>query len=260
MNPTIPRQNNAAELQAFDRVCERLGGFDDTLSFEWIDGFLCAVAAGPRVLAADEWLRAMCDDSFERAFADPEDRTQALHALQTRLKVLRDQLDPEALLEAPDRLRLDPLIGEWTDADRQALVDDGAMSAEDAAGVLTGAEWATGFLDGVAALPDLWAEPEDEDSAAAFGQALDHVAALIPPTDSDEFKAHLAQYYPNGDPTREALLAEACMAVQDLRMFWVDFAPKPETRRVEARPGRNDPCPCGSGKKFKKCHGAAAAA
>ncbi len=23
--------------------------------------------------------------------------------------------------------------------------------------------------------------------------------------------------------------------------------------------GRNDPCPCGSGKKFKKCHGAAAA-
>jgi uncharacterized protein YecA (UPF0149 family) len=26
----------------------------------------------------------------------------------------------------------------------------------------------------------------------------------------------------------------------------------------EPRPGRNDPCPCGSGKKFKKCHGAAA--
>jgi preprotein translocase subunit SecA len=22
--------------------------------------------------------------------------------------------------------------------------------------------------------------------------------------------------------------------------------------------GRNDPCPCGSGKKYKKCHGAAA--
>lgn len=24
---------------------------------------------------------------------------------------------------------------------------------------------------------------------------------------------------------------------------------------VEAEPGRNDPCPCGSGKKYKKCHG-----
>ena len=26
--------------------------------------------------------------------------------------------------------------------------------------------------------------------------------------------------------------------------------------RAEPKTGRNDPCPCGSGKKFKKCHGA----
>lgn len=32
-------------------------------------------------------------------------------------------------------------------------------------------------------------------------------------------------------------------------------APK-QPQRVEARTGRNDPCPCGSGKKYKKCHGA----
>ena len=25
--------------------------------------------------------------------------------------------------------------------------------------------------------------------------------------------------------------------------------------RVEQKIGRNDPCPCGSGKKFKNCHG-----
>jgi preprotein translocase subunit SecA len=30
---------------------------------------------------------------------------------------------------------------------------------------------------------------------------------------------------------------------------------KPETRK-EPKVGRNDPCPCGSGKKYKKCHGA----
>jgi preprotein translocase subunit SecA len=29
-------------------------------------------------------------------------------------------------------------------------------------------------------------------------------------------------------------------------------------RRVSNEVGRNDPCPCGSGKKYKKCHGAAA--
>jgi preprotein translocase subunit SecA len=31
-------------------------------------------------------------------------------------------------------------------------------------------------------------------------------------------------------------------------------APKPV--RTGAKVGRNDPCPCGSGKKYKKCHGA----
>jgi uncharacterized protein len=29
-----------------------------------------------------------------------------------------------------------------------------------------------------------------------------------------------------------------------------------ETLRKAQEPGRNDPCWCGSGKKFKKCHGA----
>jgi preprotein translocase subunit SecA len=29
-------------------------------------------------------------------------------------------------------------------------------------------------------------------------------------------------------------------------------------RRAEAKQGRNDPCACGSGKKYKKCHGAVA--
>ncbi|HET6611234.1 MAG TPA: YchJ family protein [Kofleriaceae bacterium] len=33
--------------------------------------------------------------------------------------------------------------------------------------------------------------------------------------------------------------------------------PKP-VRRAEPKVGRNEPCPCGSGKKYKKCHGAAA--
>ncbi|MBF0171694.1 MAG: SEC-C domain-containing protein [Nitrospinae bacterium] len=39
-----------------------------------------------------------------------------------------------------------------------------------------------------------------------------------------------------------------------------DTPPEPEhadktVRRTEKKVGRNDPCPCGSGKKYKKCHG-----
>ncbi|HUP65821.1 MAG TPA: SEC-C metal-binding domain-containing protein, partial [Thermoanaerobaculia bacterium] len=29
-------------------------------------------------------------------------------------------------------------------------------------------------------------------------------------------------------------------------------------KRQQAKVGRNEPCPCGSGKKYKKCHGTAA--
>jgi len=32
---------------------------------------------------------------------------------------------------------------------------------------------------------------------------------------------------------------------------------QPSQRRTGEKVGRNDPCPCGSGKKYKKCHGAA---
>jgi preprotein translocase subunit SecA len=37
-----------------------------------------------------------------------------------------------------------------------------------------------------------------------------------------------------------------------------DDAPIKTVRRDEPKVGRNDPCPCGSGKKYKKCHGAQA--
>ena len=32
-----------------------------------------------------------------------------------------------------------------------------------------------------------------------------------------------------------------------------------EVRAGDARRGRNDPCPCGSGEKWKRCHGTSAA-
>jgi hypothetical protein len=33
-----------------------------------------------------------------------------------------------------------------------------------------------------------------------------------------------------------------------------DTAPEPASADVWAKTGRNDPCPCGSGKKYKNCH------
>lgn len=36
-----------------------------------------------------------------------------------------------------------------------------------------------------------------------------------------------------------------------------DGGAQPSQRRTGDKVGRNDPCPCGSGKKYKKCHGTA---
>jgi hypothetical protein len=40
---------------------------------------------------------------------------------------------------------------------------------------------------------------------------------------------------------------------------FAEAVPKREPVRAERTPGRNEPCPCGSGKKWKRCHGAGAA-
>ena len=108
-------------VEAFDGICRRLAGFDDTLDTEWADGYLTAVAASWRAIPLDEALPLMCGEAFARAFADPTDEAAARQALQARLGQLRADLDPEALLDDPDRLRLAPLMQVWDDAARSGV-------------------------------------------------------------------------------------------------------------------------------------------
>jgi preprotein translocase subunit SecA len=49
--------------------------------------------------------------------------------------------------------------------------------------------------------------------------------------------------------------------LQEARMAGANGGSSPQqVVRGQAKVGRNDPCPCGSGKKYKKCHGAGATA
>jgi preprotein translocase subunit SecA len=74
-----------------------------------------------------------------------------------------------------------------------------------------------------------------------------------PSTDSQSQSAlaGLRAQAPHSDPFG------APRAQQPPRVGGDDAVPK-TVRRDEPKVGRNDPCPCGSGKKYKKCHGAAA--
>src|SRR5262249_56288195 len=54
-------------------------------------------------------------------------------------------------------------------------------------------------------------------------------------------------------------VARTAPAARNIHAYWLAHrAPRERLRQLNKAPapGRNDPCPCGSGKKFKRCHGA----
>ncbi len=254
-----PRQSSAADIEALQALCERLAGFGSDVSVEWLDGFLTALAAGPRAIPQGEYLAAMFDGNFERAYPDPDAAAPALAAIAARLTVLASHLHAESLYEQPDGIRLAPLMLTFDDAARQALVDAGHLSAEEAQEALqTGAEWAGGFSAAIQAFSDDWPEPDDDtEEGGWFHDCLTRLMALL--MSADELAKYIADEYPGQTMSRDELIDEALFAAQDLRLYWIEQQPKPATRVVAAKPGRNEPCHCGSGKKFKKCHGAAGA-
>ena len=255
----VARHSSEADIGALAQLCEQLSGFGADIALEWLDGYMTALLASRRAIPVDEWRPAMLGDAFDRAFGDPESAAAAQAVLTARWQALASQLDVESLLEAPDELRLAPLLVSYDDAARQEMVAEGEMSAEDAHEWLQdGALWAEGFLQAVGDFEADWQPPETpgDDSPTIFEDGLDLLLTLALP--KSECDAKLAEMAGSTKPwTREELIDEACFAVQDLRLFWLDHAPKPATRHVAPQPGRNDPCHCGSGKKFKKCHGAA---
>jgi preprotein translocase subunit SecA len=78
----------------------------------------------------------------------------------------------------------------------------------------------------------------EAEQARRYQEELEQAVARHPSADAE-------------DP--QALLAELEKAMQTASSPAKAQAPK---RREAAKIGRNDACPCGSGKKFKKCHGA----
>jgi uncharacterized protein len=255
------RDNSDAEIDAFEALCERLAGFDDGISPEWLDGCMAALLAGPRSVLPGEWLPRLLGDAWERTFADPQDVQQATDTLMRRWNVLASQLDAEALFDAPDELRLSPLLGDFSGEARDALRAEGKLSDEDLAQwPWTGEIWAIGVLSTIEAFAGDWVDPDEGSDDAAWFEGCMRALLALTIRDESELQADLQLRYPGQTLSREDLVDEACLALQDLRCYWVEHAPRHAPRKVQPVPGRNDPCPCGSGKKFKKCHGAAGAA
>jgi SEC-C motif-containing protein len=76
------------------------------------------------------------------------------------------------------------------------------------------------------------------------------------PDDEEGVVEFKAVYVQGG--LRENHHEKSTFVKKDGAWLFADGEVIPETVvRVGPKVGRNDPCPCGSGKKYKKCHGAA---
>ena len=188
-------------------------------------------------------------------FKDEAQQTRFLELCQLRLDEIAFQLDTETdALDSDDAFQ-----PECMDMRGAILMLPEAERAEmDGQDIPSfGQVWALGFMFAVENWPEDWAVPRDKDAAKWIDDSLEKLVAL---TEDDTGKPTVNLYEDEGPAStskdRVENMGEAIWACYDLRQIWKSFGPRVETVRKEAEPGRNDACPCGSGKKYKKCHGA----
>jgi preprotein translocase subunit SecA len=99
--------------------------------------------------------------------------------------------------------------------------------------------------DAVGAVPAQAGAESSSPAPAAFGQGGDGRRPRGASTSLDEIEKEFQR-------KKRRELEQASLAGAG------DAQPVQTIRRTSEKVGRNDPCPCGSGKKYKKCHGTAA--
>ena len=117
----------------------------------------------------------------------------------------------------------------------------------------SGLIYAAGFMAGMAAANVAWMKRM---TGAEYWNAIEPFAALA--MQRDDFTATLPAPYTRPEQM-SAEEIEACLemlpdCVTALYQLRLKHQSTP-LRNVTTKPGRNDPCDCGSGKKYKKCCG-----
>ncbi len=272
--PAAPVAVTAEQFDEIDAILDDLRTrYDETPQWEFCEGFMAALICCRRPIPQAEYLDVLLAvpeagavavvsegddgavDSGEGSFADAAQRTRFLQiwdqrwaevvaALDTPIETLEDETAYH-----PEVMDVRGAMSELTDAERAELPDE-ALPA-------FGQVWALGFMFAVEAWSDEWAEPSDKKAAKWHDVALQAIVAM---TEDDTDEPELSPFSEDGPPSmsraRLNAFADAVWSVYDLREIWRGIGPRVETLRRADVPGRNDPCYCGSGKKYKKCHGA----
>jgi uncharacterized protein len=239
------------DFDALDTELDRMREHGEEIpQWEFCEGFLAALVCMRREVPPEEYWPVLLGEGF-RPMAHMEfvwrwqrRREEIAFALDQPVEELEDErtYHPEVLDTRGAILSLPP-------------EERGAADLEDVPAY--GQVWAVGFMYAVESWPEDWLSPRDSEAAAMLDASLEDIVAL---TEDDTGVPTVSMYAEDGPPSvsdeRLNTFAAAIWAVYDLRQLWRSLGPRIDPVRKAPEPGRNDPCPCGSGKKYKKCHGA----
>ncbi len=252
------------DFDELDAILEDLRSrYDETPQWEFCEGFMAAVICSRRPIPADEYLPVLLGlpaedeepDAETGSFASEAQRERFLELwnqrwseVETALDAEVDSLEDDACYH-PEVMDIRGAVAEMPSEERAAFKDEALPAFAQV--------WALGFMFAVESWPDEWLAPRDKDAVKWLDGALQAIVAM---TEDDTAAPEVSPLNEEGVPStsiaRLNAFGEAIWAVYDLRELWKTLGPKVETIRKEATPGRNDPCSCGSGKKYKKCCGA----
>jgi uncharacterized protein len=256
MTATLPLQ--AEDFDELEALLDDLRTRDEEIpQWEFCEGVLAALVCCRRAVPQDEYLAVLLGggEGELAPFADAAQRDRFLALWTRRWQEVATALDAEVeTLEddaayQPEVMDVRGAMLALPPAERAAYGDEALPSFAQV--------WALGFMFAVENWPEDWAAPRDKEAAEWLDASLQ---ALVAMTEDDTGEPEIA---PFGDDTPPSVSVErlntfgdAIWAVYDLRELWRSIGPRVETVRKAAEPGRNDLCYCGSGKKYKKCHGA----
>ena len=218
---------------------------NESLSFHELQGFLFAIASSPETIPPSEWMPVISGDE-DLSFEDESEAQQVLNWIMTLYNEVNS-----SVLERSDTLP----FGCKFKTDIFANFDERASILQ----------WSRGFTIGYDWLIEVWDEylPESLDEecganvmalsffssrqlAEAFYAEIDHSESSEPEKSFEQFAEAIRGLFP------AALSAYAHLGktIFEVRMQEAAKGTQPARR---TKVGRNDPCPCGSGKKYKKC-------
>jgi uncharacterized protein len=237
----------------------------ETPQWEFCEGFMAALICGRRIVTPDEYLPILLDtgEDGEGKFADDAQFQLFYKLWSRRWKEITASLDAdvESLEDErafyPQVMDVRGVMASLSEEERATAMRDNPGEDVPAFGQV----WALGFMFAVEAWPDDWvAPPKDKDAIKWLNDALGAMVAL---TEDDTGPVEVSvleqedgkEGPPSMSKARLEAFGEAVWAVYDLREMWQSIGPRVEQVFKTAEPGRNDLCHCGSGRKYKKCHG-----